>query len=171
MNWILTNKDLLGVLIAAASLVISIIALIRTHKTASETAKLQRSNVLSELHDKIHPGRQAMERIWVQWCDSTNKDVESLSPSEEERFIDFYNAEYHKSSDERHKDLSSRIHTYLHELHSVWDRIKGKEFDREEVMRKLGDGIFLDRQFIRIYLKAHWKAEGQLEKSEDRKST
>ncbi|MFX0199645.1 MAG: hypothetical protein ACFFCW_26275 [Candidatus Hodarchaeota archaeon] len=166
MNWIVTNKDLLAVLIAAASLVVSIIAVIRTNRTASLTAKLQRSNILSELHDKICPGRQAMESIWTQWSPSTNKDVESLSPSDEEQFIDFYNAEYHKSSDERNKDLSNRIHVYLDELHSVWDRIERKEFDLEEVMRKLGDGIFLDRPFIRIYLKAHWKAEGQLEKSE-----
>ena len=90
--------------IPAGSLFFSIIALWRTSKTASLTAKLQISNLLSELHDKIRPGRLAMESIWTQWGAQANKDVGSLSSNDKEPFIDFFIASYFNSIDERNEN-------------------------------------------------------------------
>lgn len=169
MNWIILNKDVLALLIASGSLVVSIIALIRANKTASLAALRERSSLLEELHDKIRPGRKAMKKIWRAWCDGVEKRVEQLSQADEEQFIAFYNNEYHNSSDEEKLALSDRVHTYLHELHHAWDRVESGEFDLEAVMRRLGHGIRHDKHFLILYLNAHWQKHNQFqEKVENR---
>ncbi len=209
MNWITDNKDVLTVIIAAGSLIVSIFALIRTNKTASAThkialetqrlersntelqklnTKLQQSNTLSELHDKMRPGRQAMEIIWLEWNADKSKQIGDLRLNnvpikfwtmllnidclagilflQQQKFIQFYNTNYHHAFDSRNADLSDAIHTYLSELNSIWHRIENREFDQQDVMGRLGDGIFLDRHFIKLYLLAHWQGHKQLQKDE-----
>lgn len=156
--------------IAICSFIVSIIALVQSRSIAKKTRKLevrniklQQSNILSELHDKMRPGRQAMESIWIEWNTDASKQPGSLSDKQKQEFIHRYNKYYHHGSDRR-KDLSDAIHTYLHELNSLWHHIDTEVFDKHDVMQKLGDGIFLDRHFIRLYLEAHWQDENQLVK-------
>ena len=95
MNWIATHKDILAILIATCSLMISAVALILSRKTASLNTQFKQSGILEELHDKVRPGRQAMEHIWDQWVAGTDKTIESLSEKNEEQFVAFYNKDYH----------------------------------------------------------------------------
>jgi|GEM_PF-1500985 len=167
MTWIATNKDVLAILIAAGSLVVSLVALIRSSKMASLTAQFKRSSIIEELQDKVSPGSKAMSDIWKQWGPIAAKQVESLSQTDEEQFIEFYNRDYHGSPDENNLALSDLVHIYLRELHHTWDRIESGEFDEKAVMQRLGYGISENKQFIKLYLKAHWQAHDQLRKKEE----
>jgi hypothetical protein len=111
----------------------------------------------------MRPGRRAMQTIWSSWAKSDQK-VSALTPEELQCFQDYYNSHFHNASDSEDRELSNHIHNYLHELHHVWDRMKNGEFTRDDVMRKFGDGILMDKQLIDIYLNAHWRDHGELEK-------
>jgi hypothetical protein len=158
MQWLLQN------VVSILALAVSVAALWLSYRTAAVTTKLNRSNTLSELYDKMRPGRRAMLTIWSRWATPDQK-VSALTPNDRERFQDYYNSQFHNASDSEDRELSNGIHAYLHELHHVWDRINNGEFTRDDVMRKFGDGIFMDKQLIDVYLDAHWRDHGELEKA------
>lgn len=158
MQWLLKN------VVSILALALSVAALWHSYRTAALTTKLDRSNTLSEMYDKMRPGRQAMRTIWSSWAKPDQK-VSALTPNDRERFQDYYNSGFHNASDSEHRELRNHIHAYLHELHHVWDRINNGEFTRDDVMRKFGDGIFMNKQLIDVYLDAHWRDHGELEKA------
>ncbi len=162
MEWINLHKDVLGVAIPAVSLVVSIWAMIRANRAAKETASLTKAERLSEIHDKIQDGREAIQRIWREWNAKEQREEGTPSAEDKKKFISFYNEKYHESSDETNANMSKLIHLYLHELHDIWDQVGSKVFERKAVLQKLGEGIYMDKNLIDMYLNAHWQKHDRL---------
>ena len=114
MDWITQNKDVFTVILSATSLIVSLCALIWSWINSNKTSKLNRSNILSGIHDKIQPDRQAMEDIFNIWNKGRNKNVSQLSGEESADFIATYNKDFHaKPANTEERKMSNTIHVYL----------------------------------------------------------
>jgi hypothetical protein len=148
MKWLTDN------IISILALIASFVALWQSHRAAKLKASFEREVALSQIHEKMRPGRRAMRKIWEDWS-PLDEDIHSYS--DKKRFQEYYNGEFHKaSSDPEKRRLSDEIHTLMHELNRVVDRMKRGEFTRYQVMEELGEDISMDRDYIRMYLEAHW---------------
>lgn len=158
MKWISEN------IVSLIAFGVSLIALLQSHRAAKLSINLERSKSLSEIYDKMRPGRQAMRTIWATWA-TPGKTVSTLSQRDCEKFQDYYNANFHNApSDSEPRSLSDEIHLFMHELDRVVDRTARGEFTRSEVMRTFGHAIAMDRHLIHAYLEAHWREHEELEK-------
>ncbi len=172
MEWI-TSNDGISILIAFGALLVSLLAIMFAYKTAStandlastantlasRSDKVERRVVLSGIHAEVSPGRQAMETIVQRWSTQRRKDFAERDQSDENDFVLFYNENYHNESvGTTKKSLSNGIHQYLYQLDQLWLDIRSGSFDSDEVMKMFGDGLCMDEEYIRIYLRAHREA-------------
>ena len=156
MKWLADN------LVAILAFFSLLFALWQSHRAAKLSRNLDRSTTLSEIYERIRPGRLAMQAIWDRW-EEHKKNLASAADCE--KFATYYNAGFHNAvvfSKER--DLSNQIHLFMHELHLLADRIVRDEFDSEQVLQHFGHAIAMDRQLIMMFLNAHWEDHGELEK-------
>lgn len=158
LDWLREN------VIALVALGTSIVALWQSIRSARLSASLTRSKALSEIRDKMLPGRQAMCTIWERWPDRTGAPS-TLTKTDREQFQDYYNATFHNApSDSAPRALSDEINRLMHELDRVADRLARGEFTQAEVMRIFGHALAMDQHLIRIYLEAHWRDHEEHEK-------
>lgn len=168
------TKDIIAISISAISLFIAIYALFSSRKTAKKTSKIEASNILAEIHEKINEGRRVMQDIYRHWEKKVNSSISTsellLSQNVMERndLINFYNSNYHtmqSGTPERNK--SNQIHCYLHEIHHLWVRHEDKEFTLEEIFKRFYVAISMDKDLLKIFIEAHWQEHGELEKNID----
>jgi hypothetical protein len=164
-------KDVISLIMSFISLVISVWAFINSRKADFKASKVEASNRLSQVHDKTRSGRQVMNDIFMFWSKTEGrpKTPASLCSVENDQakndFLDFYNKNYHSQPNGTEgRKLSDEIHTYLHELHHLWRRCLNKEFMEEQVMETFSSAINMDSELITLYLEAHWKEHGELNK-------
>lgn len=156
MDWLADN------IVAVLALAVSLFALWQSHRAAALTASLSRSAALSEIYDRMRPGRQAMHAIWDGWA---KKNSDLHSQVDREQFIAYYNDGFHNAAaGSPERELSNEIHTLMHELDRVVDRIKAGEFTEDQVLRSFGHAIAMDKELLLVYLDAHWKDHDELEK-------
>ncbi len=158
MNWIINNAS---VVLSAASLIVSIVAIFRTSLMASNTAILQKTMQLSEYHEKVMLGRQAMETIFRNWKITSGKNIQDCNEVDLSEFIDYYNNNYHHGTDSKKKEMSNEVHRYLSRLNHLWQDAQNHVFDIEEIMKRFGDGICMDERYTLLYLRAHQEAHPQ----------
>ena len=158
MEWWVNNSS---IFIAAGSLIVSIMALFRSNITASKTVKLQRTIQLSNYHDKVMLGRQAMETIFRNWATNNIKSIIECNEDDKNNFIAFYNENYHHGSDDSKKALSNEVHRYLSRLNHLWQDSQNNTFEIEEIMLRFGDGMCIDEQYTLLYLRAHQEAHSE----------
>ena len=77
------------------------------------------------------------------------------APQHRSSHMEFYNQQYHHTTDEGRKELSNEIHRYLSRLHHLWEDIEKGNFTLEEVLQRFGDSIRMDYRLIDIYYRAH----------------
>ncbi len=158
------TKDILSFSISIISTIIAIYALIVSHRASKKAAKIESSNILSEIHDKIRNGRQAMRDIFDIWLKEKNKRISpdelllEENNNEKEDFIKYYNKNFHRSpSGKLAKNQSDEIHQYLHQVHHLWERYENKEFAKEAIMTKFKVAIKMDKTLLQLFLEAHWR--------------
>ena len=136
MEWLLQN------IVSILALGVSMVALWSSYRATQRSAGLERSNTLVQIYDRMRPGREAMATIWHRWAPGGRKAAH-LTPAERKEFEDFYNKNFHNAEDAADKRLSNDIHTLLHELHHVYERMLKGDFslDLVEVLHEVGRSI------------------------------
>lgn len=144
-------------IISVVGLIVALASLFWSWKNSHTTSKLNRSDTLFKLHEKVRPGRRAMSEIYDLW-NKGKKGAMELSEEERQEFMEFYNEGFHrKPSETPERKKSDAIHVYLHQLHHIWRRLTEKEFTKEEVLNVFGVSIDMDSHLINLFSDAHWK--------------